>query len=73
MTIRWLRILIAAIVAEIIPIVLLVALVAIFGPNDAAETQDYASSLDAWVGPLGGALHFTHSEPYCIGGGALSD
>lgn len=56
MTIRWFRILPAAIVAEIIPIVLLVALVAIFGPGDSAEAQDFAMSLGAWVGPLGGAL-----------------
>ncbi len=56
MTIRWLRLLPAAIVAEIIPIVGLVALVAIFGPGDAAEAQDFAASLGAWVGPLGGAL-----------------
>ncbi len=56
MTIRWLRILGAAIVAEIIPIVLLVALVAIFGPSDAGEAQEYASRLGSWVGPLGGAL-----------------
>ncbi len=37
MTIRWLRLLPAAIVAEIIPIVILVALVAIFGPGAGAE------------------------------------
>ena len=42
MTIRWLRLFPAAIVAEIIPIVVLVALVAIFGPGDAAEAQDFA-------------------------------
>ncbi len=56
MTIRWLRLLGAAIVAEIIPIGLLVVLVAIFGPTDATEAQEYATSLGAWVGPLGGAL-----------------
>ncbi len=56
MTLRWLRLLPAAIVAEIIPIVILVALVAIFGPGDAAEAEDFAASLGPWVGPLGGAL-----------------
>ena len=56
MTIRWLRLVIAAVVAEIIPIVLLVALVAIFGPGDAAEAEAYAARLGRWVGPIGGGL-----------------
>ncbi len=56
MTIRWLRIVSAAVIAEIIPIVLLVALVAIFGPSDAGAAEEYASRLGSWVGPIGGAL-----------------
>ena len=56
MNIRWLRILGAAVVAEIIPIVLLVGIVAIFGPTDSAQAQDFAARLGTWVGPIGGAL-----------------
>ena len=56
MSIRWLRILIAAVVAEVAAIVFLVVLVMIFGPSDAAEAQAFAERLGAWAGPLGGAL-----------------
>ncbi len=53
---RWLRILIAAVLAEAIPILLLVALVAVFGPKEQTAAQAYAEHLGQWVGPLGGAL-----------------
>lgn len=56
MTIRWLRIISAAVVAEIIPIVLLVALVALLGPRDAGAAEEYAARLGLWVGPIGGAF-----------------
>lgn len=52
----WIRLLIAAISAEALPIMLLIALVALLGPGNAAEDQAYAAKLGAWVGPLGGAI-----------------
>ena len=56
MKIRWLRLIPAAIVAELIPIIALIAIVALFGPGDPAEAEAYATRLGPWVGPLGGAL-----------------
>lgn len=52
----WLRLPLGALIAEALPIVLLVALVAIFGPGTAEGDQAFATRLGAWVGPLGGAL-----------------
>ena len=45
MTIRWLRIVGAAVMAEIIPIVLLVTPVAIFRPSDVGEARASAARL----------------------------
>ena len=56
MTIRWLRLIPAAVLAELLPIVLLVALVALLGPSDPFEAESFALRLGAWVGPLAGAL-----------------
>ena len=56
MKIRWLRLIPAAIVAELVPIVGLIAIVALFGPSDPAEAEAFATRLGPWVGPLGGAL-----------------
>lgn len=48
-----------AIAAEVTAILILVCLVAIFGPNDYGQAQVYAEKLGAWVGPLAGvALSF---------------
>ena len=56
MRIRWGRVVVAAISAEVGAIVALVALVALFGPKEAAAAQAYAERLGAWVGPIGGAV-----------------
>ncbi len=53
---HWLRILIAVIAAEAAPLLLLVALVTIFGPGTTAADMHFAQTLGQWVGPLGGAL-----------------
>lgn len=55
MQIRWVRILIAAVVAEVAAIALLILLVAIFGPGNEEADKQYAEQLGRWVGPLGGA------------------
>jgi hypothetical protein len=55
MGLRWGRLLAGVAVAEIVPIVLLVALVAIFGPQTQAEAEVYAARIGRWVGPVGGA------------------
>lgn len=56
MDIRWGRLIVGAIAAEAIPIVLLVAIVAMAGPDEASEAQEYANKLGKWVGPVGGAI-----------------
>ena len=56
MKIFWTRLIGAAIVAELIPIVLLVALVAIFGPRDVEGAEQFAQWLGSIVGPIGGAI-----------------
>ena len=56
MKIRWIRLIAGAIAAEILAILVLVAIVAIFGPNDQAQAQAYAERLGQWVGPLAGIV-----------------
>lgn len=45
-----------AIAAEITAILILVLLVAIFGPRDQAQAEAYAEKLGQWVGPLAGVV-----------------
>ena len=56
MRIRWLKLIIGAVLAEIGAILVLVCLVAIFGPQEAKAAQVYAERLGQWVGPLAGAF-----------------
>ena len=56
MKIRWIRLIAGAIAAEILAILVLVALVAIFGPKNQAEAEAYAQRLGQWVGPLAGVV-----------------
>jgi hypothetical protein len=56
MPLRLGRVLVAAVIAEAIPIILLVVLVALFGPRERAAAQAYAERLGQWVGPIGGTL-----------------
>jgi hypothetical protein len=56
MGLRWGRLVQGAVAAELIPILLLITLVAVFGPPDQAQAQAYAARLGQWVGPLAGAL-----------------
>ena len=43
------------VVAEVVPIATLIVLVAVMGPANPAEAQEFATMLGRWVGPLGGA------------------
>ena len=56
MKIRWIRLIAGAITAEVLAILILVLLVAIFGPRDQAQAQAYAEKLGVWVGPLAGVV-----------------
>jgi hypothetical protein len=56
MRIRWLRLITGALAAEIGAIVVLVCLVAIFGPREAKAAEAFAQKIGPWVGPLAGAL-----------------
>ena len=56
MQIQWLKLILGAVIAEIAGIVLLVFLVAIFGPREAEAAQVYAEKLGHWVGPLAGSI-----------------
>jgi hypothetical protein len=56
MKIRWIRLIAGAIAAEILAILVLVVLVAIFGPKNQAEAEAYAQRLGQWVGPLAGVV-----------------
>lgn len=58
------RMILLAVAIEALSIVVLVVLVAIFGPADSAAAQEYAQRLGYWVGPLAGFV-------LCIGGGWL--
>ncbi len=56
MRIRWINLIAGAGAAEIGAILILVCLVAVFGPQEAKAAQAYAEKLGPWVGPLAGAL-----------------
>jgi hypothetical protein len=56
MKIRWIKLIAGAIAAEMLAILILVCLVAIFGPNDYGQAQAFAEKLGAWVGPLAGVI-----------------
>ncbi len=56
MDIRWVKVVIAGIFAEIFPIASLVVMVALFGPGDQPGAQEFAVWLGFYVGPIGGAL-----------------
>jgi hypothetical protein len=56
MKIRWIRMIAGAIAAEVTAILILVCMVAIFGPNDYVQAQAFAEKLGAWVGPLAGVV-----------------
>lgn len=50
------RILLAVIAAELVPILLLVAIVTAFGPPELGAAQRFAAQMGRWVGPVGGAI-----------------
>jgi len=62
MDIRFGRVAIAAVVAEILGIVVLIAIVALFGPDERAAAEAYAMRLGMWVGPISGFV-------FCLLGG----
>jgi hypothetical protein len=56
MKIRWIRLIAGSIAAEVLAILVLIIMVAIFGPKDQAQAQVYAEKLGVWVGPLAGVV-----------------
>jgi len=52
----WVRVCIGVGLAELLPILVLVAVVAVNGPNDATAAQAYAERMGRWVGPIAGPL-----------------
>lgn len=56
MTLKWGRILIATVVAEIVPLAVLVAIVAATIPPDVEDQTAYAAGIGQWVGPAVGSL-----------------
>lgn len=54
MKIRTGRILLVAIASEVLAVLTLVLIVAIFGPSDPADAPAYARRLGFWVGPIAG-------------------
>ena len=54
MHIRWIRLVVGALAAEIAGILVLVSLVAVFGPHEGKAAEAYAEKLGRWVGPLTG-------------------
>jgi hypothetical protein len=62
MKIRLVRILIAAIAAEVLGVIALVIVVALFGPSEKTAAEAYAMKLGFWVGPISGFV-------FCLLGG----
>ena len=59
---RIVRILVTAFAVEILAVLVLVLIVAIFGPSDPAAAEAYAKDLGYWVGPIAGFV-------FCLLGG----
>ncbi len=52
--IRWMPMLAGLVIAEIVPILVLVVLVFLFGPGDQQAATEYANRLGRMIGPIGG-------------------
>lgn len=50
------RLILAVIAAEFVPILVLVAIVTAFGPPELGAAQHFAAQMGRWVGPIGGAV-----------------
>ncbi len=55
MHIPLIRLILAVIAAEFVPILLLIAMVTAFGPPELAAAEHFAAQTGRWVGPIGGA------------------
>ena len=56
---NWVRVQVAVILAELLPILLLVAIVAVYGvirKPDSLSPSEFAPLAGTWVGPIGGFL-----------------
>ena len=56
MNIKWIRIIVAGVIAEIVPIAVLVILVATLGPGTAEADEEFATRLGTYIGPIVGGL-----------------
>ena len=56
MEIKYLQLVVAALAIEIISVLVLVIMVAIFGPPDPEQAQAFAADLGYWVGPIAGFI-----------------
>ena len=65
MEIKYLQLVVAALAIEIISVLVLVIMVAIFGPPDPAQAQAFAADLGYWVGPIAGFI-FSFLGAYVI-------
>jgi len=52
---RWGRIIVAAVLAEVAAIAAVVVAVALFGPDTQEAAEAYANRIARWLGPLAGA------------------
>jgi len=55
MSVRWRRVLLAALFVELIPVALL-GLLTVFGPSEREAARAFAETAGRWVGPLGAAI-----------------
>jgi hypothetical protein len=55
-SIRWIRVLGMAVLAEALPVVALIGVVELFGPRDAAAANTFAQETGRWFGPVAGAV-----------------
>ncbi len=56
MKIRFGHIILAAIGVEVLAIVVLISIVAVFGPSNQAAAEEYAQKMGYWVGPIAGIV-----------------
>lgn len=71
MRLNWGRVLLSVIIAEVLPIVVLVVIVIVYGMNRSAGSptaEEFAPRAGNWVGPIGGFLATLVMARWCVSG-----
>jgi len=68
---RLIKLIVTAIVVEIVAVLILVMAVALFGPDNATAAEQWAIDVGMWLGPLAGFLLCLIGGRYVANGAAI--